>query len=98
MLLLTFDEPVAIVIIYASLGALFMPFLAITLLWLLNLRVPREFRSGLLSNLILGVSVLIFLYVGRKRLSAPWEGNAPELAAYAADWPTSIRCPSGVRM
>ena len=63
MLLLTFDEPVAIVIIYASLGALFMPFLAITLLWLLNLRVPREFRSGLLSNLILGVSVLIFLYV-----------------------------------
>ena len=64
MLLLTFDEPVAIVITYASLGALFMPFLAITLLWLLNLRVPRECRSGLLSNLILGVSVLIFLYVG----------------------------------
>jgi Mn2+/Fe2+ NRAMP family transporter len=64
MLLLTFDEPVAIVITYASLGALFMPFLAITLLWLLNLRVPREYRSGLLSNLILGVSVLIFLYVG----------------------------------
>lgn len=63
MLLLSFDEPVAIVIIYASLGALFMPFLAITLLWLLNLRVPREFRSGLLSNLVLGVSVLIFLYV-----------------------------------
>jgi Mn2+/Fe2+ NRAMP family transporter len=63
MLLLSFDEPVAIVIIYASLGAIFMPFLAITLLWLLNLRVPREFRSGLLSNLILGVSVLIFLYV-----------------------------------
>jgi Mn2+/Fe2+ NRAMP family transporter len=63
MLLLSFDEPVAIVIIYASLGAIFMPFLAITLLWLLNLRVPREFRSGLLSNLILGISVLIFLYV-----------------------------------
>ena len=63
MLLFSFDEPVAIVIIYASLGALFMPFLAITLLWLLNLRVPREFRSRWLSNLILGVSVLIFLYV-----------------------------------
>ena len=64
MILLTFDEPVTIVIIYASLGALFMPFLALTLLWLLNLRVPREFRSGLLSNLILGVSVAIFVYVG----------------------------------
>jgi len=64
MLLLTFDEPVLIVIIYASLGAFFMPFLAITLIWLLNRRVGREYRSGLLSNLILGVSVLLFLYVG----------------------------------
>lgn len=64
MLLLTLDEPVLIVIIYASLGALFMPFLAITLLWLLNRRVGREFRSGLLSNIILAVSVLLFLYVG----------------------------------
>lgn len=68
MLLLTFDEPVALVIIYASLGALFMPFLAITLLWLLNLRVPRQYRSGLLSNLILGVSVLIFLYVSAQEI------------------------------
>ena len=68
MLLFSFDEPVTIVIIYASLGALFMPFLAITLLWLLNLRVPREFRSGWLSNLILGVSLLIFLYVGAQEI------------------------------
>ena len=64
LILLTFDEPVLIVIIYASLGAFFMPFLAITLIWLLNRRVGREYRSGLLSNLILGVSVLLFLYVG----------------------------------
>ncbi|CAA9456168.1 MAG: hypothetical protein AVDCRST_MAG25-143 [uncultured Rubrobacteraceae bacterium] len=68
MLLFSFDEPVAIVIIYASLGAVFMPFLAITLLWLLNLRVPREFRSGWLSNLVLGVSLLIFLYVAAQEL------------------------------
>ena len=60
MLLLTFDEPVLIVIIYASLGALFMPFLAITLVWLLNRRVDHEYRSGLLSNIILVASVLIF--------------------------------------
>jgi Mn2+/Fe2+ NRAMP family transporter len=64
MLLLTFDEPVLIVIIYASLGAFFMPFLAITLIWLLNRRVDREYRSGILSDFILGVSVLLFLYVG----------------------------------
>lgn len=63
MILLSFDEPVAIVIIYASLGALFMPFLALTLMWLLNRRVGREYRSGWLSNLILGVSVLLFAVV-----------------------------------
>ncbi len=68
MLLLTFDEPVLIVIIYASLGALFMPFLAITLMWLLNRRVGREYRSGLLSNLILGASVLIFAVLAVQEL------------------------------
>jgi hypothetical protein len=26
--------------------------------------VTREYRSGLLSNLVLGVSVLLFIYVG----------------------------------
>lgn len=61
MLLLSFGQPVLIVIIYASLGALFMPFLAVTLTWLLNRRVGREYRSGFLSNLILGASVLIFV-------------------------------------
>ncbi len=68
MLLLTFDEPVLIVIIYASLGALFMPFLAITLMWLLNRRVGREYRSGLLSNLILGASVVIFAVLAVQEL------------------------------
>lgn len=68
LLLLTFDEPVAIVIIYASLGALFMPFLAVTLLWLLNRRVPREYRSGLLSNLILGAALLLFIYVATQEI------------------------------
>lgn len=63
MILLSFQEPVAIVIIYASLGAVFMPFLAITLMWLLNRRVSREYRSGWLSNLILGISVLLFIVV-----------------------------------
>lgn len=68
MILLSFDEPVAIVIIYASLGALFMPFLALTLMWLLNRRVGREYRSGWLSNLILGVSVLLFAVVAAQEI------------------------------
>ncbi len=60
MVLFALDEPVWVIITYASLGALFMPFLAITLMWLLNRRVNREYRSGLLSNIILGASVLLF--------------------------------------
>jgi Mn2+/Fe2+ NRAMP family transporter len=65
MLLLILDEPVLVVIAYASLGTLFMPFLAGTLLWLLNRRVvTREYRNGLLANLKLGASVLLFIYVG----------------------------------
>ena len=64
MLLFTLDEPVLVVIIYASLGALFMPFLSATLLWLMNRRVTREYRNGLLANIILGASVLLFIYVG----------------------------------
>jgi glucan phosphoethanolaminetransferase (alkaline phosphatase superfamily) len=64
MLLFTLDEPVLVVIIYASLGALFMPFLSATLLWLMNRRVTREYRNGLLANVILGASLLLFIYVG----------------------------------
>jgi len=75
MLLLTFQEPVLIVIIYASLGALFMPFLAITLMWLLNLRVGREYRSGLLSNIILGASVLIFVVLAAQEIIGAVSGG-----------------------
>ena len=64
MLLLILDEPVLVVIAYASLSTLFMLFLAGTLLWLLNRRVTREYRNGLLANLKLGASVLLFIYVG----------------------------------
>jgi hypothetical protein len=64
MLLFTLDEPVLVVIIYASLGAFFMPFLSGTLLWLMNRRVTREYRNGLLANIILGASVLLFIHVG----------------------------------
>ncbi|CAN5125208.1 Nramp family divalent metal transporter [soil metagenome] len=65
MLLLTFDEPVTLVIVYAALGALFMPFLAVTLLWLLNSgRVADEYRNGTVPNVLLGISVLLFIVVG----------------------------------
>jgi len=53
------------VIVYASLGALFLPFLAITLLILLNSqRVGPEYRNRLLSNVVLAISVIPFIVVG----------------------------------
>jgi Mn2+/Fe2+ NRAMP family transporter len=65
MVLLAFGEPVLLVIIYASLGALFLPFLAITLLILLNSqRVASEYRNRLVSNVILAISVIPFIVVG----------------------------------
>jgi hypothetical protein len=62
MILLTLGQPVALVIVYASLGALFLPFLAITLLLLLNSwRVAPEYRNRIVSNVILAVSVIPFI-------------------------------------
>jgi Mn2+/Fe2+ NRAMP family transporter len=65
MLLLFFGEPVLLIIVYAALGALFLPFLAITLLRLLNSRrVAPEHRNGIVSNIILVASVLLFVFLG----------------------------------
>ncbi len=65
MILLAFGQPVALVIVYASLGALFLPFLAITLLLLLNSsRVGPEYRNRIVSNLFLAASIVPFVVVG----------------------------------
>lgn len=62
MVLLWLGRPFLLVIIYGALGAFFMPFLALTLIWLLNsARVPKEWRSGWLSNGLLGIAALLFI-------------------------------------
>lgn len=60
--LLFLDQPFALVVGYGVLGAFFMPFLALTLLWLLNSkRTPQEWRNGLLSNAMLAAAGLLFV-------------------------------------
>ncbi|RYU15717.1 Nramp family divalent metal transporter [Nocardioides iriomotensis] len=55
-------EPVYLILAYGVLGALFMPFLAVTLLWLLNTdRTPQEWRNKLFSNIALLVVALAFV-------------------------------------
>jgi Mn2+/Fe2+ NRAMP family transporter len=64
MLLLFIGQPTGLVLAYGVLGALFMPFLAITLLGLLNTkRVPWEWRNGWFTNVMLVLCVGLFGYL-----------------------------------
>ncbi|WP_368680569.1 Nramp family divalent metal transporter (plasmid) [Rhodococcus opacus] len=61
MVMMFLGQPVALILAYGVLGAFFMPFLAITLLWILNTdRVPREWRNKLPSNTALALCTLAF--------------------------------------
>jgi Mn2+/Fe2+ NRAMP family transporter len=69
MVLLYFGKPVYLLLLYGFLGAFFMPFLAVTLLWLLNTdRVPREWRNRLHSNIALALIALTFLALAANEL------------------------------
>jgi Mn2+/Fe2+ NRAMP family transporter len=60
MLLLLLDRPVALIFAYGILGAIFMPFLAITLLVLLNRHDVEPWRNGVVSNGLLGLCAILF--------------------------------------
>ncbi|GAA1724716.1 Nramp family divalent metal transporter [Microbacterium paludicola] len=65
MLLLLLDQPIFLILLYGFLGALFMPFLAITLLPILNTdRVPHEYRNKWYLNVALGITALLFIVLG----------------------------------
>ncbi|MFD3655078.1 Nramp family divalent metal transporter [Streptomyces sp. NPDC058620] len=74
MALLWLDEPFGLVIVYGVLGAFFMPFLALTLIWLLNSsRTPAEWRNGWLSNGMLAAAGLLFLVLCVQQVrDLPW--------------------------
>jgi Mn2+/Fe2+ NRAMP family transporter len=74
MTLLWLDQPFGLVVAYGVLGAFFMPFLAATLLWLLNSdRTPREWRNGWLSNILLAASCVLFVVLCVQQVrELPW--------------------------
>jgi Mn2+/Fe2+ NRAMP family transporter len=74
IVLLFQGQPFRLIIIYGVLGAAFMPFLALTLIWLLNSsRTPVEWRNGLVSNIMLAVAGLLFLVLCVKQIwDQPW--------------------------
>lgn len=69
MLLLFAQQPFLLAVIYGAFGALFMPFLAITLLLLLNRRdLPEGARNGWLANVTLAGSSLLFVALAGQQL------------------------------
>lgn len=69
MALLFMDRPFGLIVAYGALGALFMPFLALTLIWLLNSpRIPAGWRSGRLSNAMLIAGGLLFCVLAGREL------------------------------
>ncbi|GGX39723.1 iron transporter [Streptomyces fructofermentans] len=74
MVLLFQGQPFRLIILYGVLGAAFLPFLALTLVWLLNSsRTPPEWRNGLLSNAMLTLAGLLFVVLCVKQVwDQPW--------------------------
>jgi len=74
IVLLFQGEPFRLIILYGVLGAAFLPFLALTLVWLLNSsRTPTEWRNGILSNSLLTIAGLLFIVLCVKQIwDQPW--------------------------
>ena len=70
MILFPLGRPIGLILVYAVLGSLFMPFLAVTLLGLLNgRRIPREWADKLHTNIALSICALLFGILGAQQLA-----------------------------
>ena len=69
MIMLFLGKPVALILAYGVLGAFFMPFLAVTLLWILNTdRTPVSWRNKIHSNVALVLCTLAFAALAANEL------------------------------
>lgn len=69
MVLFLLDQPIALILAYGVLGSLFMPFLAITLLGLLNgKRIPKVWANKLHTNILLAITAALFISLGVQQL------------------------------
>jgi Mn2+/Fe2+ NRAMP family transporter len=61
MAMLFLGQPIWLILAYGVLGAFFMPFLSVTLLWLLNTdRTPMEWRNKMVSNVAMVLCAAAF--------------------------------------
>jgi Mn2+/Fe2+ NRAMP family transporter len=69
MILFALGQPIGLILAYGMLGSLFMPFLALTLLGLLNgRRIPKKWANKLHTNIALGITALLFAVLGAQQL------------------------------
>jgi Mn2+/Fe2+ NRAMP family transporter len=62
--LLYMGKPVWLIILYSVTGALFMPFLALTLLYLNNRIIAPALRYGFISNIAIVIALILFSCIG----------------------------------
>lgn len=75
MLLLFLGKPIGLIVTYGVLGSLFMPFMALTELFLLNMKnFPAEWRNNWWLNTILGIVTGLFVILGIYQV---WKAVAP---------------------
>jgi Mn2+/Fe2+ NRAMP family transporter len=78
MVLFLLNKPIALILLYGVLGSLFMPFLAVTLLGLLNgKRAPPGWANTPWRNVLLGLTAALFIALGVQQL---WQEVAGLLA------------------
>lgn len=70
MLLLLLGKPVWLAVAYTAVGALFIPFLAATLLFMNNRRDMGGLRSGFLANAGLILALALFVYLAATKILA----------------------------
>ena len=64
LIILFYQKPVWLIMAYSITGALFMPFLAVTLLWITNKKDwIQDSKSGLITNIIFILTILLFGYL-----------------------------------
>ena len=69
MVLLALGQPIGLILAYGVLGSLFMPFLALTLLGLLNgKRIPKRWSNRWWTNAALAITALLFIVLGVQQL------------------------------
>jgi Mn2+/Fe2+ NRAMP family transporter len=75
MIMMFLGKPVYLILAYGVLGAFFMPFLSVTLLWLLNRRdVPSEWRNKVSSNVVMALIAVAFIALAVNELQKAVRG------------------------